>query len=216
MTLACFGDVLARALGRVGQIEKDPARPGHQRHHLFQQLLENPRHTGEHRPIDQRDEGGVVKDFHQTFERDVLKEVFPIHFAQAEVLAEHQLPIVELDRIRVTRFRQRNHFGARREIREDRMDIRRPEEADIGHRRAVGVERVGHDRTVPAQFDHLLDHLEIRAQPRRVADFFPELGHAAHAGVTLRALPRGHHVQDGVHKAVQADEAAGLREGVRA
>ena len=101
-----FGDVLARAFGRVGQIEKNPARPGHHRHHLFQQLLENPRHTGEHCPIDQRDEGGVVEDFHQTFEREVLEEVFPIHFAQAEVLAEHQFAIVELDRVGVTRFGQ--------------------------------------------------------------------------------------------------------------
>ena len=101
-----LGNIIARAFGRVGQVEENPARAGDQRHHFVEQFLENARHAGEHGPIDQRDEGGVVEELDQFLHRKVGKEVFPIHFAQAEVLAEHQFAIVELDRVGVTRFGQ--------------------------------------------------------------------------------------------------------------
>ena len=101
-----LGNIIGRAFGRVGQVEENPARAGDQRHHFVEQFLENARHAGEHGPIDQRDEGGVVEQRDQLLQRKVGEEVFPIHFAQAEVLAEHQLAIIELDRVGVTRFGQ--------------------------------------------------------------------------------------------------------------
>ena len=141
----------------------------------------------------------------------MAEQIFPVHIAQADVLAEHQLAVVEFDGVRVTRFGQRYDIGARREIGEDRMDIRRAEDADIGDRRAVGVERIGHDRSVAPEFDHLLDHFEIRAQSGRRRDLAAEFRHAFEARVFFCALAGRDHVQDGIHEAVEADEAGGLR-----
>ena len=96
------------------------------------------------------------------------------------------------------------------------MDIRRPEIADISNRCAVSIEGVGHDRPIAAEFEQLRDHLEVRAQPGRRGDFKAEFGHGLHPRVLLRALPGGHHMEDAIHKTVEADQTARLRQDIRA
>jgi len=124
------------------------------------------------------------------------------------VLAHHDLAVVEFQRISTARLCDAVNGGALGEFRENGVEIRVSEIADVGHLDTEGGQRVGHDRAIPAELHAFNDHLGVHAFARGGADARAECRERGHAGEFLRGFALVHHADDFVNEAVEADSDA--------
>ena len=121
------------------------------------------------------------------------------------MLAEHELAVVELQRVGEPRVGDGVALGDAGKLLEDRVDRREAQGADVGHGQAGGGEGVGHDRAVAAELLQLGDQLDVARPAGRVDDPLAERAERRQRVVTLGVVPLVDHGDDRVDEAVEAD-----------
>ena len=204
------GEILARALRGIREIEKEPALfAAKLRGDAGGELRPDGGHLREHGPVHERDERGLAKDGEKFFLREMPEEIRPVHFLEALVLAAHELAVLEFDGVGVAGFGDGNDARLAGERRKNGMDIGRAEVADVGGGQPGATEGVGHDGAIAAELHHLRDELEIGAQPGGGIDAGGKIAHAGEPRVFRGGFPLGDDVEDGIDEAVEADEDLG-------
>ena len=134
------------------------------------------------------------------------------------MLADHNFPVFELERVGVTGFGNGIDLGPFGKVREDGVQRRITENSQIGHLHSKARERIGHDRPIAAEFGELADQFDIRALPGGSGEALSEFGDGGQALIFFSALSLIYHVQDVIDKAIESDEgghAGGARSGFR-
>jgi len=123
--------------------------------------------------------------------------------------AEHELAVGELDRGRVRRVAERDGRGVRGHLLEDRVDGGLAEGADVGDRRPLREQGIGHDRAVAAERVEAGVELEVGALAGGGGDALAELGDGPDGREILAlAGAQRHGRHDGVDEAVEAHQGA--------
>ena len=201
------GDVLGGALGRVCEVEEEPAfEPLQAGGDAGKDLLEDLAHEGEHGPVDKGNEGGVGENAGEFVLGDVAAEVGPVDLLKALVFAAHDFAVVEFDGVGEAGVADGMEGGAFGEIGKDGVDGGGAQAADISNGGTVGAEGVCHDGAVAAEFDHLGDELEICTESGGGFDASCESPHLCEAGEFGRGFPFVDNVEDGVQEAVESNK----------
>ena len=122
----------------IGQIHEKNSRPAVAIGNLAIEHFRPDRTLGEHGPVDHRDEFRFLQQGDEfIFAADAGEQVLPVHIVRRRVFAEHQLAVVEFQRIGMPRLTDTDHFRTRCEVLENRMNRRISQVADIGDAETV-------------------------------------------------------------------------------
>ena len=204
-------DVRLGPLLRVGEVnEQLAARALHAGADLLQHGGPDVAHVGEHGPVDEADEVGAAELGGELLLAEPGLDVLPVHLLQRLVLAEHDLAVLELQRVGVAGLGDGMHLRPLGEVGEDRVEVRIAEDAQVSHLQAEAGEGVGHDGAIAAQLVELADQFDVRAPAGGPGQALGELGDRRQAQVLVGALALVHHMEDVIDEAVQANKGGHL------
>lgn len=128
------------------------------------------------------------------------------------VLTEHQLAVGKFKRLSESRIGDGINFRALGEFREDGMQLRITEHADVVDRRAERAQREGHDRTITAELLGLWNDFEICALAGSSGDLRAEVLDAGKRSVLSGRLTLLHDVENFIDETVETQQTLELKE----
>jgi hypothetical protein len=174
---------------------------------MREQVLPDPIHAAQHRPVDHPQQPASADDLPQPLGADPLPELVGADIGQRLVLAEHDLAVVELQRVGQPRLAEGDALGPTGERLEGTVDRRVAEGPDVGDGQAGLGQGVGHDRAVATQLLETGDEFVVGALAGGRDQLLAELIDRPHPLVALWAVTRLDDVDDAVDEAVEADHA---------
>src|SRR2546427_158338 len=108
------------------------------------------------------------------------------------------------------RLGDRINLCALAEIGENRVQIGITQNSQISDLEAETRQRIGHDRAIATELGQLTYQLDVRAPTSGCAQALRKLLNGWQPSVLLSAFPLVHHVQNFIHKSVQADKRGHL------
>jgi len=213
----CLEDVLFGSFFGVGQIEEDDSSArGVGGAEFSEEIRPEFVHVRDHGPVDEADEVGGREFFDESVPAEAGLDGVPGDIVQLGGFGEHDLAVGELERVSMAGFSDAIDFGAGGEVIEDGMHVRVTEGAQVGDFDAEMSQRIGHDGSVSAEFDALVDEFDIGAVSGSRGDALTEFRDGVDAIEGVGRVSFVDDMSDFVDETVEPDEAveaADLRGG---
>jgi hypothetical protein len=208
-----MADVVVIAFLGIGKVEEHlSTRPLKLRAEFVQDGFPDLAHVGEHGPVHKADEAGRAEFFGEALAAEALLDCGPCDLFERSMFSNHDLAVVEFERVGLARFRNGMNLGALRELGEDGVQVRMTQDAQVGDLNTEAGQGIGHDGAVAAKFDDVGNDFDVGALPGGGCESVGQLLDGGHAGKGFRIGAFINHMNDDIDETVETDKRGQLRD----